>query len=193
VANNIECLVNELADQRRKLPQKRKLESLEQSNDILTHLLRAIRNSENKKIVQLMNRIRSNPTLSELQEYLTENFTRSEIEKSPELSEVQQHLKREADVVEQVEAVPRPPRRVLGVRRLADNPVYRVPAKPWTTVTDDDDLVSHLISLYFTWTNPFLCWIDRDVFIGEMQKGDLRSRYCTPFLVNAILSEASVC
>ncbi|KAL4735393.1 hypothetical protein BDV11DRAFT_196097 [Aspergillus similis] len=191
VANNVECLVNELADQRRKLPQKRKLESLEQSNDILTRLLKAIRDSENKKITQLMNLIRSNPTLPELQEYLTENFTRSEIERSTELSEVQQHLKREADAVEQGEAVPRPPRRVLDVRRLADNPVYRVPAKPWTRVTDDDDLVSHLISLYFTWTSPFLCWIDKDVFIGEMQKGDLRSRYCTPFLVNAILSEAS--
>ncbi|KAL4995319.1 hypothetical protein BDV10DRAFT_174901 [Aspergillus recurvatus] len=191
VANNIECLVNELADQRRKLPQKRKLESLEQSNDILTRLLSAIRDIENKKVTQLMNLIRSNPSLPELQEYLTENFSRSEIERSPELSEVQQHLRRETDAMEQGEAAPRAPRRMLDVRRLADNPVYRVPAKPWTTVTDDDDLVSHLISLYFTWTNPFLCWINKDVFISEMQQGDLRSRYCTPFLVNAILSEAS--
>ncbi|KAL5050973.1 hypothetical protein BDW71DRAFT_81063 [Aspergillus fruticulosus] len=191
VANNIECLVNELADQRRKLPQKRKLESLEQSNEILTRLLSAIRDSENKKVSPLMNLIRSNPTLPELQEYLAENFPRSEIEKTPELSEIQQYLRRETEVMEQGEAAPRPPRRMLDVRRLADNPVYRVPAKPWTTVTDDDDLVSHLVSLYFTWTNPFLCWIDKDVFIGEMQKGDLRSRYCTPFLVNAILSEAS--
>ncbi|KAL6230509.1 hypothetical protein BDW75DRAFT_234337 [Aspergillus navahoensis] len=191
VANNIDCLVNELADQRRKLPQKRKLESLEQSTDILTRLLSAIRDSENKEVTQLVNLIRSNPTLPELQEYLTENFSQSEIEKSPELNEIQQHLGQETNVMEQGEATPRPPRRMLDVRRLADNPVYRVPAKPWTTVTDDDDLVSHLISLYFTWTNPFLCWIDRDVFISEMQKADLRSRYCTPFLVNAILSEAS--
>ncbi|KAL4974630.1 hypothetical protein BDW66DRAFT_161074 [Aspergillus desertorum] len=191
VANNIECLVNELADQRRKLPQKRKLESLEQSNDVLSRLLSAIRNSESKKVIQLINLIRSNPPLPELQEYLAENFSRLEIEESPKLSQVQQYLRRESDAMEQSAAAPRPPRRMLDVRRLADNPAYRVPAKPWTTVTADDDLVSHLISLYFTWTNPFLCWIDKDVFISEMQKRDLRSRYCTPFLVNAILSEAS--
>ncbi|KAL4900102.1 hypothetical protein BDW74DRAFT_188665 [Aspergillus multicolor] len=190
VANNIQCLVNELADQRRKLPQKRKLESLEQSNDVLLRLLKAIRDSENKKIAQLMNLIRSNPAVSELQEFLATNFSRSEIEKTPELQEVQEHVLREESVILEEAAPPRP-RRMLDIRRLADNPVYRVPAKPWTTVTDDDDLVSHLISLHFTWTNPVMCWIDKDVFIREMQKGDLRSRYCTPFLVNAILSVAS--
>ncbi|RDW72688.1 Zn(II)2Cys6 transcription factor [Aspergillus mulundensis] len=196
VANNIQCLVNEQADQRRKLPQKRKLESLEQSNDVLLRLLRAIRDSENKKVAQLMNLIRSNPAVSELQEFLATNFSRSEIEKTPELQEVHQHVLREESVILEENAIleetaPPRPRRMLDIRRLADNPVYRVPAKPWTTVTDDDDLVSHLVSLYFTWTNPVMCWVDKDVFIKEMQNGDPRSRYCTPFLVNAILSVAS--
>ncbi|KAL4913090.1 hypothetical protein BDW62DRAFT_214528 [Aspergillus aurantiobrunneus] len=191
VANGIECRVNEMADQRRKLPQKRKLEGLEQSNDILVRLLSAIRGSENKRIAQLMNLIRSHPSMSELQNFLKENFTRSDIEKSPELREVQHRVLRATEEPEGEEVAPRAPRRVLDVRRLADNPVYRVPAKPWTTVTDDDDLVSHLVSLYFTWSYPFFCWIDREVFIREMQRGDMQSPYCTPFLVNTILSEAS--
>ncbi|OJJ05012.1 hypothetical protein ASPVEDRAFT_829340 [Aspergillus versicolor CBS 583.65] len=192
VANNIECRVDEMADQRRKLPQKRKLEGLEQSNDILMRILSAIRDSENKRVAQLMSLIRSHPSMSELHKFLQENFTRSDIEKSPELREVQLHVMRSTDpVTEAGGPAPRQPRRMLDVRRLADSPVYRVPAKPWTTVTDDDDLVSHLVSLYFTWSYPFFCWLDREVFIREMQRGDLNSRYCTPFLVNAILSEAS--
>ncbi|KAL4785977.1 hypothetical protein BJX76DRAFT_322692 [Aspergillus varians] len=191
VANNIECRVNEMADQRRKLPQKRKLEGLEMSNDVLMRLLSAIRDSDPKRVAQLMNIIRSRPSMSELQKFLRENFSRSEIEKSPQLREFQQHVEQAKKETDEGNIAPPAARRMLDVRRLADNPVYRVPAKPWTTVTDDNDLVSHLVSLYFTWSHPFFVCMDRDVFVSEMQRGDLRSRYCSPFLVNAILSEAS--
>ncbi|KAL4948540.1 hypothetical protein BDW69DRAFT_91175 [Aspergillus filifer] len=191
VANNIECRVNELADQRRKLPQKRKLEGLEQSNDILERLLDAMRNNEDKQLVNLMNLIRSNPGMPELQDYLKQNFTATEIEQTPELSDLQRDFMRRSDETgKEDEVTPRVSRRMLDVRRLADTPLYRVPAKPWTTVTDDDDLVSHIISLYFTWSSPFLAWVDRDVFIREMQRGDTKSQYCTPFLVNALLAES---
>ncbi|GIC86071.1 uncharacterized protein Aud_002433 [Aspergillus udagawae] len=37
---------------------------------------------------------------------------------------------------------------------LCDEPILFAPAKPWTTVTDSDRLVSHLLSLYFTWDYP---------------------------------------
>ena len=43
--------------------------------------------------------------------------------------------------------------RALSISRLCDIPLYAGPACPWTTVTDDNGLVSHLISLYFTWNN----------------------------------------
>jgi hypothetical protein len=182
-----------MADMRRKLAMKRKLDRLEQSEDVLLRLVGALRGSESTRVTQLMTLIRSNASMTELHSFLEENFSRSEIEKSPELREMQQHILRPTGEIEEEEAIPRPPRRMLDVRRLADTPVHRVPAKPWTTVTDDDDLVSHLVSLYFTWSYPFFCWMDKDILISEMQRGDLRSQYCTPFLVNAILSEASVC
>lgn len=35
-------------------------------------------------------------------------------------------------------------------------------------------------------------WIDRDLFIADMQGGDLNSRFCSPFLVNALLAVACV-
>ncbi|KKK14586.1 hypothetical protein P175DRAFT_0443092 [Aspergillus ochraceoroseus IBT 24754] len=193
VANGIECHVDEMADMRRKLAMKRKLGRLEQSEDVLLQLVSVLRDSENKRVAQLLNLIRSNASVKELKVFLEDQFSRSEIEKSPGLREVQRQIFRplEQEEIEDDGEPQRAPRRMLDVCRLADNPIYRVPAKPWTTITDDDDLVSHLVSLFFTWTYPFFCWMDRDVFISEMQKGDLNSPYCTPFLVNAILSEAS--
>jgi hypothetical protein len=69
---------------------------------------------------------------------------------------------------------------------------YKVPAKPWTNVTDDDDLVSHLVSLYMTWDYPFYAFFDRKSLIEAMQQGNLNSDFCSPFLVNALLANACV-
>jgi len=172
---------------------KRKVDRLEQSSDTLDRLLDALRESEDKRLAQVLSLIQSNATVDELHRFLEENFSRSEIVRTAELQELQHTLRRSSDEPEDEDPpVSRPPRRMLDVRRLADSPIYRVPAKPWTTVTDDDDLVSHLVSLFFTWSFPYFCWIDRDAIISGMQSGDLQNPYCSPFLVNAILAEASV-
>ncbi|KAE8379378.1 hypothetical protein BDV26DRAFT_291399 [Aspergillus bertholletiae] len=183
-----------MADMRRKFAMKRKLDRLEQAEDTLLHLIGALRGSENTRIAQLLNLIRSNAGFDEIAVFLEQHFSRAEIERSPELREFRRQLSRpsEEDDEDGSEGnAPRIPRRMLEVRRLADIPVYKVPAKPWTTVTDDDDLVSHLVSLWLTWTYPWFDWLDKDAFIRDMQAGNLNCRFCSPFLVNAILSEAS--
>lgn len=81
----------------------------------------------------------------------------------------------------------------VTMEMLCDIPLFKVPAKPWTAVTDDDHLISHLISLYFTWHHPFSQLVDQSTFLEEMVKGDLNSELCTPFLVNSMLAMASVC
>lgn len=83
--------------------------------------------------------------------------------------------------------------KVMDVHYLCDSAPVKVPAKPWTTVTDDDALVSHLISLYFTWDYPFYAFVDREILIKHMQAGDLQSDFCNPYLVNALLANACVC
>ncbi|RAK95629.1 uncharacterized protein BO80DRAFT_439252 [Aspergillus ibericus CBS 121593] len=192
VANGIPCLVDEMADMRRKYAMKRKLERLEQAEETLLRLIDALRESESKRLAQLLNLIRSNASFEELQIFLEQQFTGQEIEMSPELRELQSQISRPSeDEEERSSTHSRAPRRVLDVRRLADSPVHRVPAKPWTRVTDDDDLVSHLISLWLTWTYPFFDWLDKDAFLRDMRAGNLECQFCSPFLVNAILSEAS--
>ncbi|PLB38625.1 uncharacterized protein BDW47DRAFT_131248 [Aspergillus candidus] len=196
VANRIECVVDEMADMRRKFAMKRKLDRLEQAEDILTQLIKALRDSENKRLSQLLNLIRSNASLEELQIFLQHQFSRAEIERSPELREIQLKIQRSSTESSSEEGFTtgrqqRPPRRMLELRRLVDIPVHRVPAKPWTTATADDDLVSHLVSLWLTWTFPFFHWLNADVFVRAMQSGDVNSPFCSPFLVNSILAEAS--
>ncbi|EAA58037.1 hypothetical protein AN6062.2 [Aspergillus nidulans FGSC A4] len=76
------------------------------------------------------------------------------------------------------------------VPRQRFSPLYHVPAWPWTSVTDDSNYISHLISIYFSWNSPVLKWIERDLFIRDMQSGNIDSPFCSPFLVNAILAVA---
>ena len=82
--------------------------------------------------------------------------------------------------------------KVMDVHYLCDFAPVKVPAKPWTTVTDDDALVSHLISLYFTWDYPFYAFVDREILVKHMQMGNLQSDFCSPFLVNSLLANACV-
>ena len=56
---------------------------------------------------------------------------------------------------------------------------------PWTTVITDDKLFRILLSIYFTWIHPSFCLLDRDCFLEDLI--GLRSKHCSPCLVNAIL------
>lgn len=75
-----------------------------------------------------------------------------------------------------------------------DVPPIRVPARPWTNVTDDNYLVSHLVSLYFTWEHPATCCLDKTAFLADMTSGHPpeTTKFCSPLLVNAILMAACV-
>ena len=81
----------------------------------------------------------------------------------------------------------------MDIHYLCDEAPQKVPAKPWTTVTEDDDLVSHLVSLYLAWDYPVNGFLDADVLLRYMRRGDVTSELCSPFLVNAMLANACVC
>ncbi|KAH1811127.1 hypothetical protein KXX35_006363 [Aspergillus fumigatus] len=172
-----------MSDMRRKNAMDRKVAKLEKVADTLTRLINALRDSESRRVSQLLNLIRSNASFDELQLFLEQQFSHYELESTPELRDIQSQLSQTTDLAPLGW-------RYLRVDRLADDPVYKVPAKPWTAVTDDSELVSHLVSLWLTWTYPWFNWLDADCLIKHMQEGKLNSRFCSPFLVNAILAEA---
>lgn len=78
----------------------------------------------------------------------------------------------------------------MQISRLNDAPPYQVDCRHWTSVTNDDLLVSHLISLWLTWDKPFYNWMDQHLFLRDMHRGNTSSYYCSRLLVNAVLANA---
>ncbi|KAL4894869.1 hypothetical protein BDV59DRAFT_175146 [Aspergillus ambiguus] len=184
IKSRLECTLDYTADKRRRGALKRKIDQLEEKEDLLIRLVDVLRESGNSRTGPLINLIRSNASLAEIRYYLDHKLPRSELEQTPELAEVCHEIQH----VQQAES--RSIRRILDAKRLSDIPQYQVPARPWTNVVEDNDFVSHLVSLWFTWSHPFSNWLGRDRFVKDMQAGSLNARFCSPFLVNIILAEA---
>ncbi|PWY81630.1 C6 transcription factor [Aspergillus sclerotioniger CBS 115572] len=180
-SRDLPCSIDEATDSRRKINIKRKIDSLEGDRDVLTRILDSLRSSGLTRTRSLLQLIRSNASLEELQLFVDDQL---------QIANTLGSTVEDDEVQMSDESIFKIPRRVLNPKRLADQPVFRVPAKPWTRVTDDDDFVSHLISLYFTWRHACFPCIDRDLFIRDMKAAKLKSQFCSPFLVNAILADA---
>lgn len=182
----IECWIDEQGDQRRKQILKRKIESVEDKGGLLDHLISTLQETDKASAMQVVNMIRSQASLEDIRGYLDDLLQRPKLEKTPELMDAYGGVRDWHDAEKRAsESQP-------SIEDVATGALFQVPARPWTGVTDDDEFVSHLISLWFTWYHPFLNWIDRDLFIRDMKSGDLHSQFCSPFLVNIILAEACV-
>lgn len=68
------------------------------------------------------------------------------------------------------------------------------PITTWTKVTDDAELINHLVTMYFAWHYPYFTTLSKDLFYKEFVHGLRGSSsysgtvYCTPLLVNAMLA-----
>jgi hypothetical protein len=56
----------------------------------------------------------------------------------------------------------------------------------WTNITDDINLILHLLALYFCWEHPIFAPFSKKHFLQDFREG--RHRYCSPLLVNALLA-----
>jgi hypothetical protein len=64
-----------------------------------------------------------------------------------------------------------------------------VPAQPWTKLTKDDALVSHLVTVFLNYNNVYWRYVEEDLFLHSMQSG-VPDDFCSPLLVNAICAMA---
>ncbi|KAF4980369.1 hypothetical protein FZEAL_3599 [Fusarium zealandicum] len=78
---------------------------------------------------------------------------------------------------------------------FVDLPGYKLPVSRWTTVCDDDRLLSHLLLLFWSWDTICNRVIDRTMFEEDLVSLDPSGMYqphrlcfCSPFLVNALLA-----
>lgn len=56
----------------------------------------------------------------------------------------------------------------------------------WTEVTSDDELVEHLMALYFCWEYPTFASLSKEHFLDDYRMGN--PRHCSSLLVNAMLA-----
>ncbi|OJJ43164.1 hypothetical protein ASPZODRAFT_19853 [Penicilliopsis zonata CBS 506.65] len=206
--NALECVKDEARDMRRKGAYKRKCEALEASHDLLLRILDRLRRAEQDSdaLRPLLALVRSGADLTEIHRFVdgplrpslttTAMTTMIMAATVVEDSEDSMTVEGEGESLDNPDdendlTPPPPPRRsMMGVERLSDIPLVRVPARPWTRTTTDDELVSHLVSLWLTWCQPLPALVHRHAFLQTMQTGR-PGPFCSPFLVCAILTEAS--
>jgi hypothetical protein len=56
----------------------------------------------------------------------------------------------------------------------------------WTTITNNINLILHLLAVYFCWEYPIFAPLSKKHFLKDFRDG--RHRYCSPLLVNALLA-----
>ncbi|KAL4924206.1 uncharacterized protein BDV17DRAFT_284853 [Aspergillus undulatus] len=155
---------------------------------LLSHIFELIQSRDGPGIQPLIELIRHGATFPEVRCYLDQVMTGTPTpEKASSLNLQNARLRAGYEVESRAPAFRS---KVMDVHYLCDFAPVKVPAKPWTTVTDDDALVSHLISLYFTWDYPFYAFVDREILVKHMQMGNLQSDFCSPLLVSALLANA---
>ncbi|GKZ81166.1 hypothetical protein AnigIFM56816_005678 [Aspergillus niger] len=157
--------------------------------DLLHDLFQVIRSVNPDYTPTLVGMIRNHASLDEVRGYLTRVLADAQ----PSLQDQQDAMDRLEGLRRGIEVESEPPRfrpQIMDIRYLCSSAPYRVPAKPWTSVTDDDDLVSHLVSLYLVWDYPFFAFFDSKTFVKHMAMGNTESDFCSPFLVNALLANA---
>ncbi len=169
---------------------RRTADELNYHRDLFNDLLKVLRAEDRSYAIRLLDIIRRDATNEELRTYIDQILviTAGKVEESEQAVRKLEDIR--SSLSEGATQSWRP--QVMDIHYLCDEFPFRVPAQPWTNVTADSDLVSHLVSLYFTWDYPSHSFLDRDVFLKHMTLGDLKSEFCSPFLVNALLSNACV-
>ncbi|OQV10558.1 Fungal Zn2-Cys6 binuclear cluster domain-containing protein [Cladophialophora immunda] len=191
IASKTDCVFREDLDGRRKEAIKRKLEEgTEHHRDLLRALLRSVRSSDENEAQHLIRLIRDDAPLSTINSVIDESVRKLR-ENSPQTeATIDGLLRLRAEAASLAEQTPpnRPRRKTMSVEQMTDEPLFQLTARPWTTVTDDDYLVSHLVSLYFTWWNTFMHPLHEPFLVDAMAAGDTTSPLCSSFLVNALLA-----
>ena len=166
------------------MPLKRKIDEVESENNSLRDVVDALRYGNDGHVLQIVTLVRDGASLGRIQMCVAQQVEENEPDDGcidPEADIVRKSSRPSAMLQQR-------PSKVLGVLQLIDNPPYGKNARNWTTITDDDSLLSNLISVLFIWEGTFYNWIDRDLFLGDMSSG--QTRYCSRFLVNALLAFA---
>ncbi|MCJ1311195.1 hypothetical protein MMC25_004866 [Agyrium rufum] len=181
------CTYDVEENETRAVHMKRKAQELSVENEDFRYLFDTLRSTSAEEGTELLRRIRAQHSLKDIVQLVKDssalltNSPPSEIAYPSDRLMSQPHitpLKRK-DLTGYLQA---------GSVRLHDQPLFQARLHSWTTVIEEEELMAHLISLYFTWEDPLWCFLDRCHFLEDLNSGG--TTYCSRLLVNAMLSQA---
>ncbi|GAB1211865.1 hypothetical protein ATERTT37_000989 [Aspergillus terreus] len=182
-----ECIFDETLDLRRKIAARRTLGELEHYRSLLYSLVDSLRSTDEDRVHHILETIRDSSSLDPI----AVAIDAPNIDGHDTSADEWKSKTGGDDTTVQPERLSGDAHSRITLEKLCDIPLFQVSAKPWVTVTNDDHLVSHLISLYFTWDHPMLQIVDQSIFLDHMRRNDTGSSFCSPLLVNSILAVAS--
>lgn len=185
-----ECVYDVDSDHRRKGALKRDIETLRERNGALGIIVASIRSSSDSEVADIVQQIRADENLDTIADSLRKNVLLPRRSDSHSLEGDLSDLIGKAFVSKSGETRNFGHTSSLGlVSHEEVHPIRNImPSEAWTQVTRDAALVGHLMGLYFCWQHPVFVLLSKECFLHDMSKG--RTKYCSPLLVNALLSVA---
>ncbi|RDW62967.1 putative C6 transcription factor (NirA) [Aspergillus mulundensis] len=201
------CVYDPNSDHRRKGVYKKDTDTLRTKNSTLLTLIQALLNYEEEDAFDLVRQIRSCDNLEDVAQSLINQEKRSSGLSNAAVSEDDSLT--QADQFES-ELAGKMSNLVLdGSRKFiggTSNLIFLPPGSElnefspglatggpagsvtqWTTVTDDQQLISHLLTMYFSWHYPFFTTLSKELFYRDYSRG-VPSQYCSSLLVNTMLA-----
>ncbi|WPH01908.1 Hypothetical protein R9X50_00476200 [Acrodontium crateriforme] len=190
-----DCFYDADSDHRRKGALKRDIKTLQQQNNALDVIVASLRKLPKEESIALLDDLRNDIDYDVLASSLRGNV------RLPQ-SYAPQTL--EADLAQQMaEATPTsttfenmpyasiqkpndPP--TLQTQLLSPQATLGESPVTWFRSPKDPEFIDHLLNLYFTWIHPFHTFFPREHFLHDMGRG--RTDFCSPLLVNAVMSFA---
>lgn len=211
-----DCIYDPNSDHRRKGVYKNDIDNLKTRNSTLQTLIQAILNYPEEDVPALVREIRTCESLDDVAEKIVAKENGMEAEDDDEEISVPNGV-----VSVQESTFESTLYGKMGDLRLDDGSVRYIggtsnlihlghedvmtpnpdeylqqedPITSWTTVTDDPELVVHLLNMYFTWHYTYFTTMSKSLFYRDFLLGkppvttNRKTYYCTPLLVNAILA-----
>ncbi|KAK6540280.1 hypothetical protein TWF694_009091 [Orbilia ellipsospora] len=199
VRPNSECVYFPFLDKRKRQHGPVDREQKNREHELLTRIFNATKYCTKEELPKLLEYIRGDATIEQISQYIQEKLETSQYgyfagssESLPMDEDYEQNeAESESPTTQIFHRLRSEPSDAMDIGNLVQISIPYVPSQPWTTVTTNDEFVSHLIQLYFTWEAPVYDLVEKDLFLADMRAGDPETAsYCSPLLVNAMLAAA---
>ncbi|KAF7546590.1 hypothetical protein G7Z17_g8337 [Cylindrodendrum hubeiense] len=213
-----ECVYDPNSDHRRKGVYREKVDSMKARNSTLQILIEAILNADEEDVPDIVNRIRTCNSLDSVAEQILKQQQQQEkeIEEAQGLDQAADPFSADQPVEGERDLA-----RKMGELRLENGSVRFIggtshliylgdphqgesdpnpeqltfgedPITTWTRVTQDTQLITHLMNMYFNWHYPYFTTLSKTMFFRDFMKGKSGlgrgTAYCSSLLVNAMLA-----